>query len=92
MQSGIYDYVDGNSATAYQLNISGVGGFETRLASFGVFLELDISVPTFGLIGSSFRVFPTQPVTPHLTPSAQEEKLTSVTIGVWTRPQLRRPN
>lgn len=58
VQSSVYDYADGSSGTAYQLNIGGVGGFETRLKSFGVFLELDISVPAFGLIGSSLRVFP----------------------------------
>ncbi len=58
VQSSIYDYADGSSTTAYLLNIGGVGGFETRLKSFGVFLELDISVPTFGFIGSSLRVFP----------------------------------
>ncbi len=58
VQSDVYDANDGGSTTAYQLNIGGVGGFETRLSLFGVFLELDISVPTFGLIGSSLRVFP----------------------------------
>ncbi len=58
IQSNIYDDADGGSTAAYLLNIGGVGGFETRLESFGVFLELDISVPTFGLIGSSLRVFP----------------------------------
>ena len=46
--------------TAYLLNVGGVGGLEARLGDFGVFLELDVSLPAFGLIGPYFRVFPTE--------------------------------
>lgn len=46
--------------TAYGLNVGAVGGLEARLQNFGLFLELDVSLPAFGLIGPSFRVFPTE--------------------------------
>lgn len=59
VQTNIYDYV-GNVSNAYLINIGGVGGFETRLNQFGIFMELDISMPVLGLVGSSFSVFPFQ--------------------------------
>ena len=58
VQSGVYDYLDDSTFTAYELNIGGVGGLEARLGSFGVLLEVDVSLPAFGLIGPRFRVFP----------------------------------
>lgn len=58
VQSNIYNYANAVSFTAYGLNIGGVGGLEARLGSFGVFLELDISLPALGLIGPRFAVFP----------------------------------
>jgi len=63
VQSGVYDYLGSGSFTAYQVNVGGVGGFETRLNNIGVFLEVDLSLPAFGLIGPRFRFFPTD-ITP----------------------------
>ena len=51
---------DAPLGTAYGLNIGAVGGLEARLQNFGLFLELDVSLPAFGLIGPYFRVFPTE--------------------------------
>lgn len=63
-----YPSADGGTFTSYQLNVGGVGGFETRLGNLGVFLELDISLPAFGLIGPYFRVFPFEAIpVPKLT-------------------------
>lgn len=64
VQSGIYDYLSdgGGTLTAYQVNVGGVGGFETRLNNIGVFLEVDLSLPAFGLIGPRFRFFPTDSI------------------------------
>ena len=53
-----YSYADAAAFTIYQLNVGGVGGLEARLGNFGLLLELDISLPTFALIGPYFRVFP----------------------------------
>lgn len=62
VQTGVYsyDFNDPNpeSVTAFNLNVGGVGGLETRLNNFGVFLELDVSLPAVGLVGPQFRVFP----------------------------------
>lgn len=67
VQTGIYDYF-GNIVNAYLLNIGGLGGLETRLNQFGVFLELDASMPVLGLVGPTFAVFPFQAFpTPKLT-------------------------
>lgn len=48
---------------SYQLNVGGVGGLEARLQNVGVFLELDFSLPTFGIVDGSLRAFPFE-VTP----------------------------
>lgn len=62
VQTNIYDYnyenPDPESITAFNLNVGGVGGLETRLNDFGVFLEFDVSLPALGLIGPRFQVFP----------------------------------
>ena len=62
VQTNIYSYDFDNPnpdrVTAFNLNVGGVGGLETRLNNFGVFLELDITLPTIGLVGPQFRVFP----------------------------------
>lgn len=62
VQTNIYSYgfddPNPESVTAFNLNVGGVGGLETRLNNFGVFLELDITLPTIGLVGPQFRVFP----------------------------------
>lgn len=61
VQTTFVYYAQGDSyLTAYQLNVGGVGGLEARLGDFGVFLELDVSLPALGLIGPYFRVFPTE--------------------------------
>ncbi len=62
VQSNVYYYAYSfdDTYTSYQLNIGGVGGLEVRLRNFGVLLELDISLPAFGLLGPYFRVFPTE--------------------------------
>ncbi len=60
VQSNVYYYAysyDG-TFTSYQVNVGGVGGLEARLGQFGVLLELDVSLPAFGLIGPYFKVFP----------------------------------
>ncbi len=63
--------LDAPLGTAYGLNVGGVGGLEARLQNVGVFLELDVSLPAFGLIGPSLRVFPTEAVpAPKLTRGA----------------------
>ena len=56
----IYYSPDTPLGTAYGFNIGAVGGLEARLGTFGLFLELDVSLPAFGLIGPYFRVFPTE--------------------------------
>jgi len=60
VQTDVYSYVyeDPDGVTAYLLSVGGLGGLETRLGSFGVFLELEVSLPAFGLIGPQFRAFP----------------------------------
>jgi len=62
VQSSVFYYAypseDGGPFTSYQVNVGGVGGLEARLGNFGVLLELDVSLPAFGLIGPYFRVFP----------------------------------
>lgn len=60
VQSDVYYYAysyDG-TFTSYQINVGGVGGLEARLGQFGLLLELDVSLPAFGLIGPYFKVFP----------------------------------
>jgi hypothetical protein len=59
VQTGIYDYLSGeNSANAYLLSVGGLGGLEARLNRVGLFLELEATLPAFGLIGPQFRAFP----------------------------------
>lgn len=43
---------------AYLINIGGLGGLEARLGHFGLFLEVDLSLPTLGLVGPRFRALP----------------------------------
>ncbi len=65
VRSDIYYYAysfDG-PFTSYLLDVGGVGGLEARLGNFGLLLELDVSLPAFGLVGPYFRVFPVE-VTP----------------------------
>ncbi len=58
VQGGVYDFSSAVSSTAVSLNIGAVGGLEARLQSVGIFLELDLSLPAVGLIGSRFAFFP----------------------------------
>ncbi len=67
VRAGIYDYtsIDYNdpnytvpTVNAYLLNIGGLGGLEARLGRFGLFLEVDLSLPMLGLIGPRFRALP----------------------------------
>lgn len=57
-----YDYNDPNaipsSVNAYLINIGGLGGLEARLGRFGLFLEVDLSLPILGLVGPRFRAMP----------------------------------
>lgn len=55
-----YELVDyyGQPETAILLNVGAVGGLEARLRQFGMFLELDVSLPALALVGPRFRVFP----------------------------------
>ena len=55
-----YSYSADGPFTSYLLDVGGVGGLEARLGNFGLLLELDISLPAFGLIGPYFRVFPAE--------------------------------
>ena len=61
MQTGVtapYPEEPGLSTTnAYVLAVSGVGGFETRIQNFGIFLELELGLPVFTLYGSQFQIF-----------------------------------
>ncbi len=62
VQGGVYDYNPADfgfgTSTAVSLNIGALGGLEARLQSVGIFLELDLSLPAVGLIGSRFAFFP----------------------------------
>jgi hypothetical protein len=59
VQTNVYDYY-GNIGSAYLLTIGGIGGLETRLDQFGIFMELEVTIPVLGLVGSSFSTFPFQ--------------------------------
>lgn len=58
VQSGVYDPGLGDTSTAVALNVGALGGLEARLQRFGIFLELHLSLPAVGLVGSSFSFFP----------------------------------
>lgn len=59
LQTGVYDYFSGeNSVNAYLLSVGGLGGLEARLDRVGLLLELEVTLPAFGLIGPQFRAFP----------------------------------
>lgn len=58
VQGGVYDFGSGVSSTAVSLNVGAVGGLEARLQNVGIFLELDLSLPAVGVIGSRFAFFP----------------------------------
>lgn len=59
VQGGVNDYtIFFETSTAVSLNVGAVGGLEARLQSVGIFLELDLSLPAVGVIGSRFAFFP----------------------------------
>ncbi|ADI15201.1 hypothetical protein [Truepera radiovictrix] len=58
VQGGVYDFMRDVTSTAVALNVGALGGLEARLQRVGLFLELQLSLPAVGLVGSNLTFFP----------------------------------